>query len=561
VLVAAVLVLAPLLLQRGFALVGDMSFVPFQPWKGEWLGLDGSVPRAVPADAIVSVLTHVVPGDIVQKAILLGSLLLAGLGMLRLLADLPGVARAGGALFYMWNPYVYERLAIGHWGLLVGYAALPWVVRAAVRMRDGESGAGWALLLWLAVAAGGSPTGGVIAAVTAVLLGSRRADSTWLKVLGVAVLVNVPWLVPGLLNTAGTSDPRGVTAFAAASDSGWGLWGSLLGLGEIWKDAAVPGERSTLLLSGLAILLTLMALSVVFAQGRRAADAGRAGALLPAAFPTRRLLLLGLGALLLAGLPGTAPGATALQWLVDVVPGAGLLRDSQKLLAPFVLVVCVGFAILVARVARRIRADGRVLVPALLALVPVALLPSMAWGLSGRLQPATYPDGWTTVRQVLTDADADHDRVLVLPWAAYRAFEWNDDRAALDPAIRFFPGQVVTDEDLVLDDLTVRGDNPVSREVSESLARDVPLDRVVQDLGIDWVLVEKGAPLRVALPAGTVRHDGPDLLLLETNARSGEPERAAVTDLVIIAADAVVLVAVLVSVIAVIRDRLRRRSR
>src|SRR3954454_3921744 len=123
-LLLAALALGPILVHRGYALVGDMTFVPRQPWKSTWLGLDGSLPRAVPADALVSVLGRAVPGDVLQKAILLGTLLVAGVGMLRLADRVPGIAsipRVGAAVFYLWNPYVFERLAIGHWGLLVGY--------------------------------------------------------------------------------------------------------------------------------------------------------------------------------------------------------------------------------------------------------------------------------------------------------------------------------------------------------------------------------------------------------------------------------------------------------
>ena len=85
-LALGLLVAGPLLTGRGFALVGDMVFVPHQPWKDQWLGADGGVPRAVPGDAIVSALTTVVPGDLLQKAVLL-LVAAAGWGMLRLLGD------------------------------------------------------------------------------------------------------------------------------------------------------------------------------------------------------------------------------------------------------------------------------------------------------------------------------------------------------------------------------------------------------------------------------------------------------------------------------------------
>ena len=119
----ALAVLGPLLLGRGFWLVGDMVFVPHQPWKSAWLGLDGSLPRAVPMDALVSVTTHMVPGSWVQRALLLGGLLLGGIGIGRVVREHAWYARAAAITLLLWNPWVYERLLIGQWAILLGYLA------------------------------------------------------------------------------------------------------------------------------------------------------------------------------------------------------------------------------------------------------------------------------------------------------------------------------------------------------------------------------------------------------------------------------------------------------
>ncbi len=60
-----------MLFSRGYVLRGDMVFVPDQPWKAGWLGLDGRVPRFVPGDAFVWLLGVALPGDLVQKLVLL----------------------------------------------------------------------------------------------------------------------------------------------------------------------------------------------------------------------------------------------------------------------------------------------------------------------------------------------------------------------------------------------------------------------------------------------------------------------------------------------------------
>jgi hypothetical protein len=553
------LALGPVLFSRGYVLVADMTFVPDQPWKAAWLGLDGSVPRAVPADAVVAVLDDLVPGDLLQKAILLGVLVLAGVGMLRLTARVPGIAgpaRLGGAALYVWNPYVFERLAIGHWGLLVGYAALPWVLAAALDVRRGAQRSGGRLFLLLLLAAAGSPTGGLVAGLVAVVMSAdrnhvRRAAA----VAGSVVLVNLPWLAPALLNETAPSDGAGVAAFAATSDTPFGAWGSLLTFGGIWKVAAAPRERDEALLVVASLLLVLASLVALgrSALGRRARNRRADHPLAPL-----RLVVLAVLGLVLAGLPATQPGERLVTDLVDAVAGAGLWRDSQKWLMPFVLVVCVGFAVLIDGLARRLRQRdlpaGAVTVA--LALVPVVLLPSLAWGLSGRFATVEYPDEWRTVRRVLEHQPAADRRIAVLPWSAYQRLPWNDRRAALDPALRFFPGEVVASEDLAISaDLTVRGEDRAAAAIGRALAGHRPLGPALGAAGVRYLLVERTAPsaVTVALPSGTVLHDGPELLLLDLGGH-GRTSRAPHRTL-ILAADGITVLGALVATVLLIRRK------
>jgi hypothetical protein len=502
----AALALGPVLLQRGVVLVGDMTFVPQRPWKAEWLGLDGSVPRAVPADAVVSVLTHVVPGDLLQKAVLLAILFLAGLGTLRLLGALasgPGRFSAlAGAVFYLWNPYVQERLAIGHWGLLLGYAALPWVALRADGVRRRAAGSWPALIGWLGVAAIGSPTGGILAGVLALALGveRRRAVPGLLRITVVVAVLNGPWILAGAVATGMGRDPAGVTAFAARSDSPYGVLGSVATFGGIWKQSIVAGERGSWLLVGVAALATIAG---ILALTRTAP----------------RLVVVGLLGFALALVPATSAGASLVEHLVEHVPGAGLLRDSQKWVALLALAACVGFALAVDHAVRgavRQGLPGRAVAGAAV-LLPVALLPSLAWGLAGQYRPVVIPQDWTRAAQVLAAVPADQLRTVVLPFSAYQRFGWNAERAALDPAIRFFPGQVVTDDRLVVGGVTVDGDSDAAASIGTAVADGAPLAPVLAGQGIRFVLVEKTAAGAADLraPTGRVVYDGPEIRLID----------------------------------------------
>lgn len=559
VVAAGVLVCGPVLFSRGFVLVGDMTFVPEQPWKDAWLGLDGSAPRAVPADAMVSLVTQVVPGDLVQKVVLLGALLLAGAGMYRLVRHGLGVpdraAALAAAVLYLWNPYVHERLAIGHWGLLLGYAALPWIVLAAGAVRRGDPGALAHLTIAVLPAAFGSPTGGLLAGLVVLVVTLGRGVAPLRRTaaaVAVVVVLDLPWLVPGLTGAETGSDPGGVDAFAARSDTPLGLWGSLLTLGGIWKQSIVVGERDAWLLVLIALVVSVCALAALVRRRGTSNGSGNA-----------RLLLLGAAGLLLAGLPATGLGGDLVADLVEQVPGAGVLRDSQKWIALLALPVCAGSALVVAAFLEAVRARGLPtgLVRVGSVLLPVVLLPSLAWGLAGKFEPVRFPPEWAQVRAILEDRPAAQRRTVVLPFSAYQRLPWNAGRAALDPAIRFFPGQLVTNDELVLAaDRSVAGDDPAAAVIADAVRRGMPLGPVLTEVGVRFVLVEKTAAgaSGVEVPPGEVLHDGAELMLLDTGnpaSITSSEHRAAV-----IAGDLLAGCGALVAVGFVALRRIRRKN-
>jgi hypothetical protein len=484
----------------GYGLGHDMVFTPHQPLTRQSLGLGTSAPRAVPLDALVAVASRVLDGAVLGRIALLAPLLLAGWGCTRLLraGSLPGTLAVAG--FAVWNPFVVERLALGQWALLWAYGALPWLVRAAARFanlptdrqRGGHPGgrlrSAASLVCWLACCAI-TPTGALIGAGVAVGVAGSRQLSRLAPVLAAAVLVQLPWLVPALTSAAGaTSDPRGVAAFAARSERPGGAWASLLGLGGIWNSDVTPASRTGLLgyLGTAAVLAALW-------FGRPVLQA-RLGRRL-----TRRLVLLGVLGLVLA-MAGTVAGLNVLlRWAVRELPGAGLLRDGQKWLMPFVLlaVLSAGAAVhrlsgwLAARLPNRL--PGWPAVLAALAL-PLLLLPDAPATLTTPLTPVHYPAEWAqAAERVRGSAGA----VLVLPFGSYRSFDWAPGRTVLDPAPRWLPAETVVDDRLAVSGTVLGGEDAVARRVAALLdSRPAPaaLAQALAGQGIGWVLREAGTP-------------------------------------------------------------------
>ena len=365
-----------------------MLFVPREPFAAALPGQ--APPRAVPSDLVVAAVSRVLPADIAQKLILLAIFVLACSGAVALLDHEPLPARLAAGVFYAWNPYVGERLIIGQWALLLGYAGLPWVLRAVLAPDlDSRRGAARLALALLPAIVGGFAAMAITAlvAVPAAVLargddsagpargdsippdppGPARGDSIppdppgrpprrdMTRTLRRAAVVltalavgSLPWLVPSLLHPVYV-DPASVAAFAARADTPFGSIGSLLMLGGAWNAQTVPqaygGPWSVLWLAAV-----LVALAAYLLIPRRHPHAGRSarGVVPPGQHRWPGLGVAALAGLIIAALGVTAPGRDLLRSLIAAWPGFAILRDAQQFVAPLALAAACGFGLAVA---------------------------------------------------------------------------------------------------------------------------------------------------------------------------------------------------------------------
>jgi hypothetical protein len=535
----------------GYVLTYDMVFVPRLELTRGLLGLGTAVPRAVPAELLVALASRLVPADLVQKLLLAGVFVAAAAGAARLTPSRAPAYRAAAAALYAWNPFLYERLVMGHWGLLASYAALPWVADGAVALRAHAAGPKRRrLVVAMAVAAFGSPAGGLIAAGVALCLvacppwrRNRQAEdrpgpAAWARrawfVAGVALVVNLPWLVPSLLRPGGVPvRTAGVAAFAARPDGPLGTVGSLVGLGGVWNAMAVPpGLGSWPWLCGFAPVLAVAAAGVPL-LGRRWPPGAAGG------------LLLAAGSGLLLAAASALPGLRALVDLaVAQVPGGGLVRDSQKFVAPLALVEAVCFGLGAERLVPSLPVRWARPAAAGLVAAPVLLLPALAWGGAGRLAAVDYPPAIAEARAAMA-ADQVPGAVLVLPWHLYLAVPWNGDRVVLDPAQRWFTRRAVGNDDLELVGLTVPGEDPYGNRLGPLVRGSAPLAPALPAAGVRYVLVYKVGDW----PAWSDRLGGlvptldrPELALYRVPARPAEVRFPSAPAVPVVAADLLVLV-------------------
>ncbi|MCD9197618.1 hypothetical protein [Aeromicrobium wangtongii] len=488
-LVGVVLLNAVLL--PGYTWIYDMVFVPDLPWSDRTLGIDGSVPRAVPTDAVVALLDQVLPGDVVQAGLLLAVFVVVGAGCGRLCLTRPGAAAA--AVAACWNPYVVERLIIGHWSFLLGYATLPWIHSAGRDLASGHRGAGRRLAGWLALAGLAGSTSAVIAALTAVVAvswawggGTAAVVRRVGLVLGVTAAVAAAWLIPSLTRPGGLpADPAGVEAFAAHADTPWGTWVSLLTSGGIWHSPSWPGSRGSALVTGFALVMVIFVVVTCLRSRYR-------GRIAP-------LAVVGAIGLLVAGASALPAGEALVTWLVTNVPGAGLVRDSQKFVAPFALLVAVAAGSVVdllnrpaAQQSRQAR-DRRRILAAVVLVAPIVAMPDAPFAAGASMGSVEISQDLLRARDFLEAAPPGD--VAVLPWSTYRRFDWNDDRVSLDPWNRLLDRRVIVDDDLPLSRVTVEGEDPAAAAIEAALADpEADLPAALRAQGVRWVVLLRDQP-------------------------------------------------------------------
>ncbi|WP_157090119.1 hypothetical protein [Janibacter melonis] len=491
----------PLISRRGYPLSRDMVITPNLPLSAESLGLSSSAPRAVPLDAAVAVLDSLVGGELLARVAVVGGLVAVVAAAGRASASYLVPAQAFCVVFAVWNPFVVERLALGQWALLLGYAGVWGCVATA--LGPGPHARGHKVGPWLALGAL-TPTGSLLTGCAAVILFWRSPDRGLVRAL--AGLAQLPWVVPAFVGGASVlSDPAGVSAFSAREERPGGIVWTLVGLGGTWDRLSVPLSRSGWLghATSCLVFAALVAMLLVLVRERRRPHGWAA------------LTVLAAAGLALASISSFSWGRAFAEMLVVQVPGGGLLRDSQKWLAWFVVPAVLATTKTVDLLLSWVRQKAPVLLMTAVSVsiaLPVILLPDAASVVWRTVDPVEYPTDFAHVDAALRADPAD---VVSLPWRAYRQLGWGSGRPTYDPASRWFDVRVVTSSDLSVDQTTIAGEDLRAAKVAEVLARDVSSwDEGLSGQGVGYVLMYVDDPAAVHdLPHSDLVYRGESLAL------------------------------------------------
>lgn len=446
----ALLVLAPLF-RRGYILTLDMVFTPK-------LRMPAHINSSYLFYAALHILNYVLPSDVIEKVLLFVILVLAGAGMHLLTRHLSNTSadsyHAIGAyfagVFYIINPFTYDRFMTGQYLVLFGYALLPWFVRALLAFLEKPA---WrrtpVLTAWaVAISIVSIHTVGMLAILTIVALCLKawreRANSEWLGKLlkfGLSGLVlfllaSSYWLVPLALGRGSTASAissfsaNDQSAFATVGGSAIGRLGNVLRLQGFWAES-----RNMYTLPQAHIptwgLLALMLWALVILGATAMWRNGQRRLVLPFGVSMLVAIILAIG--------------TLNGWLVGHVPLFAGYREPEK----FVTLVALGYAVFASRgVATMLKycheQGGKfflILASVVLLLLPVVFASTMFWGCNGQLRVAQYPAGWFAANRRL-NADHGDFQTLFLPWHLYMYFDFAG-RIIASPAPNFFDKPVI----------------------------------------------------------------------------------------------------------------------
>ncbi|HSX29415.1 MAG TPA: hypothetical protein VLE73_02550 [Candidatus Saccharimonadales bacterium] len=449
--VVALLVLLPML-RPGYILTLDMVFTP-------WLPMPSAVTSSYLFHAGLHVLNFLIPSSIIQKLLLLSILLLASIGMHRLVRSIAREQNLSASIyiasiFFAINPFTYSRFMAGQYAVLLGYALLPWLTQSALvfAVRPNLRQACWLGVLITII---GIVSIHTLAAV-AILGGVGGAIGWWrhtekrgalvrygLVILGTFVVLSSYWLLPLLAGKGKTAAAIG--GFTSADTQAFMTTGTTvparmfhsLRLQGFWLEDrglyALPQDRTVLW--GLSSLI-FIALAIAGAHRL---------------WRTRRALVLWLG---VTSATAIVIAAGALSGLLTALPlGAGL-REPHKLVMLVALAYGVFLAFGCQAFLEQLRSKHQMWhAPAMIVLLvlPLSYTRAMLWGFNGQLTPRQYPSDWFMLRQQLAQSTATtKGHVLFLPWHQYMTFAFAD-RIIANPAPDFFGKNVIVSNDPELD--------------------------------------------------------------------------------------------------------------
>jgi hypothetical protein len=479
--VLAIAVLAPVM-HGGWFLVldwvhGPVAHIPTAYW--------GFALPLGPIPILITGAQHVLTGPVVSWLVVALCFPVAAVGVTRLVPGGP-IAKWSASAFYLVNPFVFERLDSGQVFVLLGYAVLPWAVKALLEGEDQETRLGRLLPgVWLAGATAASIHYLFIAGLVllGVIVWRHRLTTLWwaMQVFVVSVVLDAYLLIPVLGgSSSGVAVGHGdLEAYKTAGDPIWGLFVNVAGLYGFWRESSTTTPKSDLSAWPVILLALLIVAGVGIAAAWRKGHRQLAGVLV---LTTVTSYFLALGS--------QGPTGWLFTILYDHLPGFNVLREPEKFVGLMVVGYAVAFGLGAEEMVARLTTPRSRAIAAIIALIiPLAYTPTIWWGLDGQLKTSHYPASWAAANKVMGTGPG---QILFLPWEEYLSFPWTHGQVIANPASQAFSRTVISGDNVQTGDLESDSTSKRSAYLMDVFADGPKLHnvgRVVGQLGISYIVL------------------------------------------------------------------------
>jgi hypothetical protein len=514
----------------------DWSIGPHVPVaSASILGLNGGLTSGAAGSFVVSVLNPLLGSTVTWLPILL-FFPLATVGAARLVGRTTWTRVAAGILYAV-NPFVFNRLFVGHVPLLIGYALLPYATSATLRSIASRPRRWPVPALWWAVLTALSPHfawifGVIVLGVFIVAWWTARTTGgravLWLATtVGLFALLSAYILLPQTAtNLPVQVGSVSLDLYRTIGDPHLGLLANVLGLYGFWRLGPGPELPKDMISGWPFLMLAILTVVVIGARSMLRNGAPESSQLSDAtsasgansrprfkALSLRQesramteleaqdgrplgfvLLLVGIGGYFLA-LGGQGPTGGLFNWAYDHVPFFALMREPQKFLMLLVLALAIFFGRGVGHIARSNFFKSKFANVAMTAVVGVALplgyTANIFGGLGGQVAPSSVPVAYQQADALMGTGAGN---ILYLPWHLYMAYTFTGNRIVANIGADEFRRTVIAGDNVEAGDVESQSSSPRSRYLQQLFADGAQIKQfgaLVAPLGVQFVVLAK----------------------------------------------------------------------
>jgi hypothetical protein len=510
----------------------DWSIGPTTPIiSSGLLGLNGGLTSGVAGSLLVDLLNWIL-GSVSTWLPVLLFFPLAFLGVSRLAGGSFSSRLAAGVLYTV-NPFDFNRLYVGHVSLLIGYALLPFAVKAAMRVDSPSWRCAIRTALWWSVLtaldAHFAWIYGVVVLVVAVT-GMKGAIKRSVLQLGVTAsaffVMSLYILLPHLATNLPTrTGQTSLALYQTTGDPHLGLFANVAGLYGFWRLGPGPTLPKDVISGWPFLLLTVLLIVATGAWAALRRTKDHAGAdessdhndvngpiefdevstvqaekISASDAPDSRsrlawvLLLLGVVGFLLA-LGSQGPTGALFAWLYDHVPFFAVMREPQKFLMLLALAYAVFFGWGVEYLSRLAispkKARTYVMAVGLGIVLPLAYTPTIFDGLNGQVALSNIPPAYQQANAVMGKGEGN---ILALPWHNYLEYPFTNGRVVANVAPNVFNRNVISGDNVQTGSVATQSTSLRSTYLQSLISRGLVLHHIgalVAPLGVKFIVLAK----------------------------------------------------------------------